>query len=101
MESYSEKWEALEVEGLKLKIEFSTLKDSKIDSETFFKEYDIQFNNFCEEVINQVKEGNLKKRRYKIKWAIPHSRFYSQRLILNPQISQNQPKNYNDKRNWF
>ena len=80
LESYSEKWEALEVEGLKLKIEFSTLKDSKIDSETFFKEYDIRFNNFCEEVINQVKEGNLKKEDIKLSGLSPILEFIAKDL---------------------
>ena len=80
LESYSERWEALEVKGLKLKIEFSTLKDSKIDSETFFKEYDIQFNNFCEEVINQVKEGNLKKEDIKLSGLSPILEFIAKDL---------------------
>ena len=66
LESYSERWEALEVKGLKLKLEFSTLKDNKIDSETFFKEYNSEFYNFCQEVITQVNEGNLKKRDIKL-----------------------------------
>ncbi len=66
LESYSERWEALEVKGLKLKLEFSTLKDNKIDSETFFKEYNSEFYNFCQEVITQVNEGNLKKQDIKL-----------------------------------
>jgi len=80
LESYSEKWEALEVEGLKLKIEFSTIKDSKIDSETFFKEYNIQFNNFCEDVINKVKEGNLKKEDIKLSGLSPILEFIAKDL---------------------
>ena len=66
LESYSERWEALEVKGLKLKLEFSTLKYNKIDSETFFKEYNSEFYNFCQEVITQVNEGNLKKQDIKL-----------------------------------
>ena len=66
LESYSERWEALEVKGLKLKIEFSTLKDSEANFETFFKEYNFEFNNFCQEVIAKVKEGCLKKQDIKL-----------------------------------
>ena len=71
---------SLRSRGSKIKIEFSTLKDSKIDSETFFKEYDIQFNNFCEEVINQVKEGNLKKEDIKLSGLSPILEFIAKDL---------------------
>ena len=80
LESYSERWEALEVKGLKLKIEFSTLKDNKTDSETFFKEYNFEFNNFCQEVITQVKEGNLKKQDIKLSGLSPILEFIAKDL---------------------
>ncbi len=80
LESYSERWEALEVKGLKLKIEFSTLKDNETDSETFFKEYNFEFNNFCQEVITQVKEGNLKKQDIKLSGLSPILEFITKDL---------------------
>ena len=80
LESYSERWEALEVKGLKLKIEFSTLKDNETDSETFFKEYNFEFNNFCQEVITQVKEGNLKKQDIKLSGLSPILEFIAKDL---------------------
>ena len=80
LESYSERWEALEVKGLKLKIEFSTLKDNESDSETFFKEYNFEFNNFCQEVITQVKEGNLKKQDIKLSGLSPILEFITKDL---------------------
>ncbi len=80
LESYSERWEALEVKGLKLKIEFSTLKDNEIDSEIFFKEYNFEFNNFCQEVITQVKEGNLKKQDIKLSGLSPILEFITKDL---------------------
>jgi hypothetical protein len=80
LESYSERWEALEVKGLKLKIEFSTLKDNKINSETFFKEYNFEFNNFCQEIITQVKEGTLKKQDIKLSGLSPILEFIAKDL---------------------
>ena len=80
LESYSERWEALEVKGLKLKIEFSTLKDNETDSETFFKEYNYEFNNFCQEVITKVKEGSLKKQDIKLSGLSPILEFIAKDL---------------------
>jgi hypothetical protein len=80
LESYSERWESLEVKGLKLKIEFSTLKDNKINSETFFKEYNFEFNNFCQEIITQVKEGTLKKQDIKLSGLSPILEFIAKDL---------------------
>ena len=80
LENYSERWEALEVKGLKLKIEFSTLKDSEADFETFFNEYNFEFNNFCQEVIAKVKEGSLKKQDIKLSGLSPILEFITKDL---------------------
>ena len=80
LESYSERWEALEVKGLKLKIEFSTLKDSEANFETFFKEYNFEFNNFCQEVIAKVKEGCLKKQDINLSGRSPILEFIAKDL---------------------
>ena len=62
------------------KSNISTLKDNETDSETFFKEYNFEFNNFCQEVITQVKEGNLKKQDIKLSGLSPILEFITKDL---------------------
>ena len=56
------------------------MKDSEANFETFFKEYNFEFNNFCQEVIAKVKEGSLKKQDIKLSGLSPILEFIAKDL---------------------